>query len=139
MSQENVEIVRSMFAAYRAGDVEAVIDTADPDIELRPGLVGGLEGTVYRGREGFRAFLEDIDAAWELFRIETEDFRDLGDTVLVLGRVRADARDGMTLEASAGWICGMQRGKIARFQSFPSSAKALEAVGLSAQDAHADS
>ena len=70
MSQENVEVVRSMFAAYRAGEVEAVIDAADPDIELRPGLVGGLEGTVYRGWEGFRAFLEDVDAAWELFRIE---------------------------------------------------------------------
>ena len=45
----------------------------------------------------------------------------------------------MTLEASAGWVCEMQPGKIARFQSFPSSAKALEALGLSEQDAHADS
>jgi ketosteroid isomerase-like protein len=130
MSQQNVEIVRSMFAAYRAGEIEAVIDAADADIELRPGLVGGLEGTVYRGGEGFRAFLEDIDAAWEEFRIETEEFRDLGETVLVLGHQRARSRDGMNLEASAGWVCGMRRGKIARFQSFPSSAEALEAVGL---------
>jgi ketosteroid isomerase-like protein len=130
MSQENVEVVRLMFAAYRAGDVEAVIDTADAEIELRPGIVGGPEGSVYRGREGFRAFLQDVDAAWEQFRIETDEFRDLGDTVLVLGRARARARDGMTLKASAGWVCGMRRGKIARFQSFPSSAEALEAMGL---------
>jgi ketosteroid isomerase-like protein len=130
MSQENVEVVRSMFAAYRAGDVESVIDTADADIELRPGIVGGPEGTVYRGSEGFRAFLEDIDSAWEQFRIETQEFRDLGETVLVLGRTRALARHGMTLEASAGWVCRMRRGKIARFQSFPSSAEALRAVGL---------
>ena len=94
---------------------------------------------MYRGWEGFRAFLEDVDSAWELFRIETEEFRDMGDTVLVLGRQRARARDGMTLEASAGWVCEIQRGKIARFQSSPSSVKALEAVGLSEQDAHADS
>jgi ketosteroid isomerase-like protein len=73
MSRENVEVVRSMFAAYRAGDVEAVIDTADADIELRPGIVGGPEGTVYRGSEGFRACLKDIDSAWEQFRIETEE------------------------------------------------------------------
>jgi ketosteroid isomerase-like protein len=98
-----------------------------------------LEGTVYRGWEGFRAFLEDVDAAWERFRIETEEFRDLGDTVLVLGRVLADARDGMTLETGAGWVCGMEQGKIAHFQSFLTSAEALEAAGLSEEDAHADS
>ena len=130
MSRHNVEIVQSMFAAYGAGDFEAVLDTADADIELRPGIVGGPEGTVYRGSEGFRAFLEDIDAAWDHFHIETEEFRDLGDTVLVLGRTRAVARHGMTLEASAGWVCGMRRGRIARFRSFPSSAQALAAVGL---------
>jgi len=27
------------------------------DIELRPGIVGGPEGTVYRGSDGVRAFL----------------------------------------------------------------------------------
>ena len=128
-----------MFAAYRAGQVEDVIEAADVDIELRPGIVGGPEGTVYRGSEGFRSCLKDIEAAWEEFQIEAEEYRDLGDTVLVLGRTRALARHGMTLEASAGWVCGMRRGKIARFQSFPSSAKALEAAGLSEQDAHADS
>jgi ketosteroid isomerase-like protein len=57
MSRHNVEIVQSMFAAYGAGDFEAMLDTADADIELRPGIVGGPEGTVYRGSEGFRAFL----------------------------------------------------------------------------------
>src|SRR5215211_3839931 len=130
MSQENVEVVRSMFAAYRAGDVEAVIGAADPDIELRPAVVGGPEGTVYGGREGLEAFFKDIDAAWEQFGIETEEFRDLGDTVLVLGRTRALARDGMMLEANMGWVCGMRSGKIASFHSFPSRAEALRAVGL---------
>ena len=130
MSQENVEVVRSMFAAYRAGDTEAVVDAADVDIELRPAVVGGPEGTVYSGREGIRAFFKDIDAAWEQFAVEAEEFRDLGDTVLVLGRTRLVARDGMALEASAGWVCGMRSGKITRFHSFPSSAEALEAVGL---------
>ena len=131
MSNENVEVVRSMLAAYRAGDTEAVIDAADPDIELRPAVVGRPEGTVYRGPEGVRAFFEDIDAAWEQFGIEAEEFRDLGDTVVVLGRSSLVARDGMTLEARVGWVFGMRNGRIARFDSFLSHREALEAVGLS--------
>jgi len=130
MSQENVRVVRSMFAAYRAGDIEGVLDAADTDIELRPAVVGGPEGSIYSGPEGVRAFFEDIDATWEQFGIETQEFRDLGDQVLVLGRTRLVARDGMELEDSAGWVFGMRSGKIARFDAFRSRAEALEAVGL---------
>jgi ketosteroid isomerase-like protein len=130
MSQENVEIVRAMFASYTEGDVEAVISAAAVDIEVRPGLVGSLEGTVYRGKEGFRRFLADVDAAWDEWRIEIEELRDLNDTVLALGRVRARARDGMSLEARSGWICRMRDEKVAELRSFTSRAEALEAVGL---------
>ena len=127
---KNLEVVRSMLAAYSAGDTEAVLATAAEDVELRPAVVGGPEGAVYRGREGIRAFFEDIDAAWEQFAIEPEEFRELGDTVVVLGRSRLVARDGMELEASVGWVYELRRGKIARFDSFLSRPEALEAAGL---------
>jgi ketosteroid isomerase-like protein len=130
MSQENVEVVRSMLAAYGAGDIEAVVSVADAEIELRPAVVGGPEGTVYRGPEGVRAFFADIAAAWERFAIEAEDFRDVGDTVLVLGRSSLVARDGMALDAKAGWVFGVRNGRITRFDSFLSRDEALEAVGL---------
>jgi ketosteroid isomerase-like protein len=130
MSRQNVEVVRAMLAAYRAGDIQAVIDAADADIEVRPAVVGGPEGTVYRGREGVKAFFNDIDAAWEQFHIEADEFTDLGDTVLVLGRSSLVARDGMALETPAGWVFGMRNGKIARFDSFLSRDEAAEAAGL---------
>jgi ketosteroid isomerase-like protein len=134
MSQENVETVRAMFASYTADDVDAVIDAAAEDIELRPALVGGLEGAVYRGKAGFRSFLADVDAAWDEWQIEIEEFHDLSDTVLALGRVQARARDGMKLEARSGWVCGMRDRKVVRFRSFASSAEALEAVGCGSSD-----
>jgi ketosteroid isomerase-like protein len=92
--------------------------------------VGAPEGAVYSGREGVRAFFEDIDAAWEQFSIEPEEFRDLGDTVVVLGRSRLVARDGMELEASVGWVYELRRGKVTRFDSFLSRPEALEAAGV---------
>jgi ketosteroid isomerase-like protein len=131
MSQENVEVVGAMFASYGRADADGVIAALAEDVEVRPALVGGLEGTVYRGKDGFRRFLADVGAAWEEWRIEIEELRDLGDTVLALGNVRARARDGMVLEAHAGWVCGMRCGRIADFRSFASRSEALEAVGLS--------
>jgi ketosteroid isomerase-like protein len=131
MSQENVETVRALFAHYAKRDIDAVINTVVDDVEVRPALVGGPEGTVYRGKDGFRRFLADVEAAWEEWQIEIDELRDLGDTVLTLGRVRARARDGMTLEARAAWVCDMRDGKVAHFRSFTSPIEALEAVGLS--------
>jgi|SRR5215211_5040117 len=131
MSRENVEVVRSMFEAYGRRDVSGVIACVHPDVEVHPGLVGVLEGTVYRGRDGFKRFVEDVDAAWVQYGIEPEEFRDLADTVLVLGRARGHGRDGIVVDAQAGWVCVMREGKVRRFQSFVKRNDALAAVGLS--------
>jgi ketosteroid isomerase-like protein len=36
MSQENVEIVRKLYSAFNARDVEAMTELADPDVEWIP-------------------------------------------------------------------------------------------------------
>jgi len=41
MPEKNLEVVRSMLDAYSAGDTEAVVATADEDIELRPPMSCG--------------------------------------------------------------------------------------------------
>jgi ketosteroid isomerase-like protein len=131
MSQENVEVVRRMFEAYEKRDMPAVLAGVHPEVEVHPGLVGVLEGTVYRGRDGFKQFLEEVDVAWVEYRIEPEEFRDLADTVLVLGRARGRGRDGIVVDAHAGWVAVMREGKVRRWQSFANRHDALEAVGLS--------
>ena len=129
MSQHNIDVVRRMFAAYQERDTEAVLETADTEVELRPAVIGGPEGTVYRGHDGIRAFYADIDATWEEFSVEVNDFRDFGETVVVLGRSRLVARDGMTLDTDAGWVFAMRDGTIARFDRFLSHEAALAAAG----------
>jgi ketosteroid isomerase-like protein len=131
MSQEDVEVVRALFDAYREQDVDTVLEMVDPDIEVRPSIAGGPEGTVYRGLDGFRQFLANVEAAWADFRIETEEFYHLGNTVLVLGRSFARGEgSGVLVEANTGWVCGVRQGKVHRFRSFTSREEALEAVGL---------
>ena len=132
MSQENVDIVRSLFAAFAERNLGAAAGSLDPEIEIRPAVVGGPEGTIYRGLSGNEQFWADIDSAWAEFRPEPEEFRDLGDRVLVLGRVLARASgSGIELDQPGAWLAVVSRGKIVRFQSFTATRDALEAAGLS--------
>jgi ketosteroid isomerase-like protein len=57
---------------------------------------------------------------------------DLGDRVLVLGRVRARGREsGVELDSPLGWVFTVRGGKLAKAEGFLSRAQALEAAGLS--------
>src|SRR5829696_7567688 len=76
MSEENVEVVKSLFAAFAERDQAAAATVLDPEVEIRPAIVGGPEGVVYHGLRGNRRFWHDVDAAWKEFRIEVEEFRD---------------------------------------------------------------
>ena len=123
--------MRASFSAFNARDVDAVLASVHPEIEVRPALVGGLEGTVYRGPQGVREFLADIDAVWDEFRIEPTELRELGDTVLALGRAVGRGRgSGVDVETAAGWTVAVRDGKVHRFSTFVSREAALDAVGL---------
>ena len=132
MSHQDVEVVRGLFDAYRRQAIDAAVEIAHPDIEVRPSIVGGPESDVYRGRDGLRRFLADVEAAWADFRIEVDELRDLGGaTVLILGRSFARGEgSGIPVEAATGWVAVVRDGKVHRFASFTSREAALEAVGL---------
>ncbi len=131
MSQENVEVVKALFAAFADRDLVAATTILDHEVEIRPGLVGGLEGTVYRGLSGNEQFWTDIDATWAEFRIEPDEFRDVRGRILVPGRAFARGREsGVALDQPAAWIAEVRDGKILRFRSFSNQQEALEAAGL---------
>ena len=132
MSEENVDVVKALFAAFADRDLDAAARVLHPEIEIRPAIVGGPEGIVYRGLSGNRQFWADIDAAWTEFRIQPEEFRDLGGQVLVLGRAFAHAPgSGIAPDEAAAWIAAVREGQIVRFRSFSKRREALEAAGLS--------
>ncbi len=59
MSEENVEIVRSVIEAHGRGDFAAVFAAYDPEVEWHVGGVGSAVSDlkpVYRGHDGVRAF-----------------------------------------------------------------------------------
>jgi hypothetical protein len=73
---------------FKRRDIEAVLERLDPEVEWHPGIaaqVGG-EVTVYRGHDGYRDLIRDLDEAFAEWDAEFSEIRDLGDRCVPLVR-----------------------------------------------------
>jgi ketosteroid isomerase-like protein len=131
MSEENVEIARRLHPAFNRRDVDEVLSVLDPDVEWIP-IMAALEGRVYRGHEGVVRWMEELETDWEIFETRPEEFRDLGDRVLILGCWRARGRaSGVELASEpASWLLELKDGKVVRLQTFTDRSEALAAAGV---------
>ena len=131
MSEENLDLVRRAMEAFPRGVVEEMLSFLDPELEWHSAIVGGAEGNVYRGHDGFRRWYADSFESFDELRNEWIEFRDLGDRVLALGRVQARGREsGVEIDSPMGWVVTVRDGKILKAEGFLDPAKALEAAGL---------
>ncbi|MEA2420017.1 MAG: hypothetical protein QOE60_2223 [Thermoleophilaceae bacterium] len=130
MSSESVETVRRAFEAFNARDVERLVSLSAEDCEWRP-LRAQLEGIVYRGHEGVRQFVRDMDEDWQGFRIDPLEFHDREELVVVIGHVGARGQSGVKIDSVAGFAFELHRGLIRHITSHSDPKAALEAVGLS--------
>jgi ketosteroid isomerase-like protein len=143
MSQENVEVVRRANDARKKRDVDAALRDFHPDVEFdwseSRAAAGGMIEDVIRGRDQLRArlleLLDVLEVTWQL-----EEILEVGpDQLLTVISVRVRGHDGIEMvdRSSVHWT--FRGDKAVRLKFFPSKERALEALGLSEQDAHADS
>jgi ketosteroid isomerase-like protein len=132
MSQENVESFKRATEAVNRRDVEAVLEEVDPDIEwhaLFQVMFGG-RATVCRGHEGVRQYLRELDEALSVLHVECSEFRDLGDRIVAIGRVRSRGRvSGAEIVGPGSFLAEFRNGRIFRMSDYPGSG-ALQAAGL---------
>jgi uncharacterized protein len=140
MSEENVEIVRRTYEAWNCGDLETAFRSFDADIEWHL-PEGGINTGVYRGHRGVRQLIESYLEAFDYSRMEPERFFETGDRIVafVHWRVRGKG-SGVEVGVRPAHLWTMRDGKAVRVDTFPERERemALEAVGLSEQDAHLD-
>jgi ketosteroid isomerase-like protein len=128
MASANVEVIRRGLDAYNKGDVVAMLETADPDIEFVP-LRSLVVGGSYRGHEGIRQFFEDLDEEWENRVIRNEDFRERDDSVLLLGEFEARGKaSGVEMHSPVAWLFELRDGKVMRMQAYSNQEEALRAI-----------
>ncbi len=133
MSQENVETFKRAAEAVKRRDIEAALETLDPEVEWYPGLAALLGGevTVYRGHDGYRDLIRDLDEAFAEIDAEFSEIRDLGDRVLAIGRLRTRGRaSGVETESPFCYLTELRNGKAIRVRTYLDLREALEAAGL---------
>jgi ketosteroid isomerase-like protein len=135
MSQENVEILREGFAEFARGDVDALLERFDPDIDWHAALAPVLGVESIRGREAMRRYLtrDLFEEGFDEFRAEPLAYEDLGDDyVLVTTRyvVRGES-SGIEMDQRYATLYELREGRAVTMRDYATRADALEAAGLS--------
>jgi ketosteroid isomerase-like protein len=131
-------IVRQGSEAANRRDFELLFLGFDPEIELElpESLAGGyvppdLVG-VHRGHNGYRRMWAGLMDVWEDLRLEPEEAIDLGDRLLLAGRVKGHARlSGIPIDQPLFQLFTLRRGLVIRQRDFAERSQAIEAAGLS--------
>ena len=124
MSEENVELVRAIYAAWLKGEsardfIAADIEYVNPPDAVEPGT--------RRGRKAFAA----IRDAYDDVRVEPEKLIEAGADVVVIARITGTGRgSGVGIDSRQGYIWTIHDGKAVRFRWFNKPEQALEAAGL---------
>jgi ketosteroid isomerase-like protein len=105
-----VSLIRESYEALNQGRFDWVADNVPPDFELVPIPGFGLSGT-FVGPEGVSQFYAQLAEAWEAVQTDVEEVVDLGDRVVVLGRIHNRGRgSGIEVDAVAAHLWTVEDG-----------------------------
>ena len=135
MSQENVEIVKTSIDAYNREDWDAFFKDFAPGFEMDFSRAVGPWRGVF-GLDQNRRVVGEFRETWESARLEPHEFIEAGDLVVVPGTQHVKGRGGIEVAARGAFVWTIRNGAIERMVMYQSRQDALEAVGLSEQDAH---
>ena len=138
MSQENVEIVKAAYNAFNRQDLDAVFKDAAPGAETDFSRALGPWRGVF-GLDQARRVMEEFRETWESDWLEPHEFIEAGDHVVMPGTQHLKGRDGIELVARFTFVFTIRNGAIERMVMYQEKEDALEDLGLSEHNAHADS
>ena len=130
MSQENVEVVRRIYASWGSGSSPAESNLLHPDIEwVNPS--SALEPGTRTGIEAFTSITDELEDTIRGIRLEAERCIDAGDSVVVIATMRGyGSTSGVEIQRRHSAVWTIRDGKAVRFQWFHEPHEALEAMGL---------
>lgn len=124
MEQENLMIMKQVYADFQKGNIPAVLNAFTQDGEyISP---GGREiplSGVYSGRDEIKGFFRNLSAVAQFTQFEPQEYIAKGDTVVSRGFEKGISKLS-GLEFSSDWaaIATFRDGKISRIQFFEDTA-----------------
>lgn len=134
MSRENVEIVREAWDAWSRGDMAALFEFYDPEVEWDMSHSYVPDMGVFHGHEGIREFFGEWRAFFAEYWAEAQEFIDVGDSVIV--RVHQGGRGRSStvgVEMPSYWqLYRLRDGRAVRVEIYRDEEEARAAAGRSA-------
>jgi ketosteroid isomerase-like protein len=122
--------IREFYAAFGRGDVDAVLESFDPDVKLiNPEYA--VDGGVRHGRAGVRAALTGLHEQFDYERIDVEQIEQGPDGVLGVFRMVVSGRaSGARLDQRFTHVFRFRGELVVEFMWFRTLAEGQRAVGL---------
>ncbi len=123
-----MDIVRALFDAFAQRDIARVEQLISDEMEFHAvtAEVAGRDGP-YVGHAGMELYFADVESIWEEILLTPTDFEEVGEVILVTGRVWARG-SGRVVDSSTGWLFKVSDGRLVWAQVFESAAEATAAA-----------
>jgi ketosteroid isomerase-like protein len=135
MSQENVEIARRAHEAFShpgpdGFDLDVFYAYTDPDLVVDWSRSNGLEAGIYRGEAETRRLWDTFFEVFDRVVVESLEFIEHGEHVVVPHHLRASGRDGLAVDARAAVVFTFRNERIVEMRLYQARGEALVALGL---------
>jgi ketosteroid isomerase-like protein len=128
------DLARVVFDAFNRRNLDAALEVVDEQVEFfAPTAEMANEGKPYVGHAGMRKYYEDVAAVWQELEVMPSQMREVGDAVLVLGRVYGRAEGGYIQDSPAQWVMRFRGQRIGWIRVFTNRSAAFAEVGLQEQ------
>ncbi len=109
---DEIEVVRGLYDAFERRDLDAMIAAFTDDAELHFEGTARLAGRTqpYRGHQGLREYLADVERLWEELVLHATDYRAVPGSVIVMGHITG-RRQGLDVRRSSVWTWKVTDGR----------------------------
>lgn len=122
-----VEVVRGLYEAVAAGDMETFLASLAPDVEwIEPPAYGG----VTHGREGVRDALAEIMDEWDDFQVVPENVYDAGEAIVAIATEQGRYTEtGVRMNAQAVHVYEVESGEVVKMENLIDVTSLRRAIG----------
>jgi ketosteroid isomerase-like protein len=142
MSRENIEIVRAAFEAWNAGEPQDVLSHFHPELVYHP-RADEPDPSPHVGRDAYEQLVSGFVESFSEVTFEVLELIDAGDHVIASTVLHAVLHGQGTASGGVSdtyvFVYKLRDGLVVEGWEYRTKREALEAVGLSEQDAYADS
>ena len=129
-SEQNIQIVRQMYAAFTRGDVAAILSQLAPDVRWQ--VVAGEHlpwGKPRHSPQEVGSFFMELSQHLDYQQFEPLEYIAQRDRVVVVGRDRCVVRaNGRVIEGTWVMLWTLQNGLVTTFDYFDNSAQMVAAL-----------